>query len=225
MNELSLFTGDGGGLLASMLLGIRCIGAVEYRAHSRRVLTQRQRDGAVPHFPIFSDIRTFDGRPYRGRAGLVSGGFPCQKYSTAPSGRNNAEDLWPEMRRVVADVAPWYVFAENVSEVAIEYAAEDCRAMGYRTQAISLGASDLGGDHIRERHWLLAYADDKSQLRRAINAEMAFSSGFRHGVWQAKPGEPRVANGMARRMERFKSTGNGQIPIVAATALVLLALA
>ncbi|WP_143203186.1 DNA cytosine methyltransferase, partial [Pseudomonas aeruginosa] len=81
MNELSLFTGDGGGLLASMLLGIRCIGAVEYRAHSRRVLTQRQRDGAVPHFPIFSDIRTFDGRPYRGRAGLVSGGFPCQKYS------------------------------------------------------------------------------------------------------------------------------------------------
>ncbi|MDH0287721.1 DNA cytosine methyltransferase [Pseudomonas sp. GD04087] len=224
MNELSLFTGDGGGLLASALLGIRCIGAVEYRSHSRQVLTQRQADEVLPRFPIFSDIRTFNGRPYRGRAGIVSGGFPCQKYSTAASGRNNADDLWPEMRRVVADVAPWYVFAENVSEVAIEYAAEDCRSMGYRTCAISLGASDLGGDHLRERHWLLAYADDKSQLRRAINAEMAFSEGFRHSVWQAEPREPRVVNGLARRMERLKSTGNGQVPIVAATALVLLAL-
>ena len=223
MNELSLFAGVGGGILGTGLLGLRTICAVEYHQHAIDVLKQRQNDGWLPLFPIWDDIATFDGLPWRGRAGLVSGGFPCQAFSSAASGRNNADDLWPEMRRVVADVAPWYVFAENVSKRAIDAAADDLEALGYQTRALSLGASDLGGDHVRRRYWLLAYADDKGQLQRCINAEMAGGAGLRAGVWEAEPSEPGVADGVSARVDRYRATGNGQIPLVAATALRALA--
>lgn len=223
MNELSLFTGVGGGLLGTGLLGLRPICAVENHPHAIAVLKQRQGDGCLPAFPIWDDITTFDGLPWRGRVDLVSGGFPCQAFSSAASGRNNADDLWPEMRRIVADVAPWYVFAENVSKRAIEQAAEDCRAMGYQTRALSLGASDLGGDHVRRRYWLLAYADDKGQLRRAIDAEVGVGARLRPGVWQTEPDESGMADGLSSRVDRYRATGNGQVPIVAAAALHALA--
>lgn len=224
MNELALFAGGGGGILASTLLGIRTICAVEHSASAQRLLVRRQNEGILEPFAIWDDVRTFDGKPWEGVAGIVSGGFPCQAFSTAAAGRNVADNLWPEMARVVADVSPWYVFAENVSWQAIERAAEDCRAMGYRTSAIALGAGDLGGDHVRRRYWLLAYADDKSQLRRAINAEVALGSLLRHGIWQAQPDEPGMADGMADRVDRYTAIGNGQVPVVAAAALCILAL-
>lgn len=223
MNELALFAGAGGGLLASHLLGWRTVCAVELDWHSRCILLQRQNEGHLrPAFPIWDDIRTFDGRPWRGRVDVVSGGFPCQAYSTAAAGKNVADDLWPEMRRVVADVAPRYVFAENVSKTAIDAAGDDLEAMGYETKAISLGAQDMGGDHIRERHWLLAYADDKGKLLCGLDAEVAFSSGFSHSVWSAKPGESRVDDGVADRVERYFATGNGWVPVVAVSALISL---
>lgn len=224
MNELALFAGSGGGLLASFLLGWKTVCAVELDWHSRCVLLQRQNDGLTGSlFPIWDDIRTFDGRPWRGIVDVVSGGFPCQAFSTAAAGNNTADDLWPEMRRIVADVAPRYDFAENVSVKAIDAAADDLEAMGYQTRAVSLSAADLGADHVRERHWLLAYTDDKSELLRNIDAEMAVCEEFQNSVWQAKPWSSRVDDGMAGRVERYKATGNGQVPIVAFTALQILA--
>lgn len=223
MNELALFAGTGGGLLASILLGWRTICAVELDEYCRCVLVQRQNDGLLNPFPIWDDVRTFDGRAWRGIVDVVSGGFPCQAFSTAAAGRNNAVDLWPEMFRVVADVAPRYVFAENVSKTAINQAADDCETLGYETRCISFGAADLGADHIRERHWLLAYADDKSQLLRGVNAEMAVGQGLQDGVWSSIPFDPRVDDGMAHRVERYRATGNGQVPRVAAAAFQLLA--
>lgn len=224
MNELALFAGHGGGLLASMLAGWRTVCAVEFDEYSRCVLAQRQNERHLGHsFPIWDDVRTFDGRAWRGRVDVVSGGFPCQAYSTAAAGRNNADDLWIEMRRVVADVSPRYVFAENTSAKAIDAACDDLETIGYETRAITLSAADMGGDHVRERGWLLAYADDKSKLLRGFDAEMALRSEFQNSVWKSKPVESRMDDGLAYRMERFKGTGNGQVPIVAIAALIFLA--
>lgn len=224
MNELALFAGAGGGLLASHIMGWRTVCAVEMDWYRRCVLVQRQNDGNLrPAFPIWDDVRTFDGRPWRGIVDIISGGFPCQAYSTAASGKNNADDLWPEMRRIVADVAPRYVFAENVSDKAINAAADDLEQMGYQTRALSLSAADLGGDHVRERHWLLAYADDEGELLRRFNAEMAGRKGFQTSVWQTFPDQSRMADGLAHRMERYIATGNGQVPAVAVAAFLELA--
>ena len=215
MNELALFAGDGGGILAAHLLGWQTICAVEYNAFCARRRMQRQNEGHLPPFPIWDDVCTFDGHEWRGAVDIVSGGFPCQAYSTAARGRNCADDLWPEMRRIVADVAPRYVFAENVATRAIDAACEDLEAMGYETRAITLGASDMGGDHLRPRSWLLAYADDKSQLLRGINAEVALRAGIPHRVWESDASGARMADGLAHRVERLRATGNGQVPIVA----------
>jgi len=223
MNELALFSGAGGGLLASHLFGWRTVCAVELDWYCRCVLTQRQNDGHLsPPFPTWDDIRTFDGRPWRGQVDIVTGGFPCQAYSNAAAGNNTADDLWPEMRRVVADVAPRYVFAENVSRVAIDQAADDLEKMGYKTKALPLSAADLGADHIRTRYWLLAHADDKGELLRGLNAEVARVRRVATRVWQGDARGARVPDGMANRMERLATTGNGQVPAVAVAALICL---
>jgi DNA (cytosine-5)-methyltransferase 1 len=223
VNELALFAGAGGGILGGKLLGWRTVCAVEWKPYPASVLVARQNDGSLPAFPIWDDIRTFDGLPWRGVVDVVSGGFPCQAFSTAARGANNAEDLWPEMRRVVADVAPWCVFAENVAERAIDAAADDLETMGYTPKAMALSAKDVGADHIRRRFWLLAYANSHRELLRAKHAEMARLASLQASVWGSHPREPRMADGVAGRMDRIEATGNGQVPLRAAAAFCCLA--
>jgi DNA (cytosine-5)-methyltransferase 1 len=224
MNELALFAGAGGGLLASKILGWRTVAAVEYSPWSAGVLAQRQNDGFLEPFPIWDDVRTFDGSQLRGVVDVVSGGFPCQAFSKAARGRNIAEkNLWPEMLRVVCDVEPRYVFGENVSRKAIDQACDDLEALGYETRAISLSAADVGSDHIRERFWLLAYTDDDGELLRGFDAEAFMRARVSGGVWQTNPTGPRMDDGVANRVERYTATGNGQVPVVAVSALLALA--
>ena len=222
MNELALFAGAGGGILGGKLLGWRTVCAVEWEPYAACVLAARQNDKILTPFPIWDDVQTFDGKPWRGIVDVVSGGFPCQAYSKAAAGKNTSDDLWPEMRRIVADVAPRYVFAENVSRIAINQAADDCESMGYKTKAISLSAKDLGADHIRERFWLLAYSDNDGELLRSINAKARWMQGMETSFWESYTESSRMVDGVAARMDRLKATGNGQIPIVAATAFNLL---
>lgn len=222
MNELALFAGAGGGILGGKLLGWRTVCAVEIDRHRRDCLLARQNDGTLEAFPIWDDINTFDGLQWRGRVDVVSGGFPCQPYSSAARGRNVADDLWPEMRRVVAEVAPRYVFAENVSREAIDAAADDVEQMGYKVRCIALSTADLGADHNRARYWLRAHADNESELRSTIDAEVARLQGICSGVWASEPWGRGMADGMAGRSERYEATGNGQVPIVAASAWRLL---
>jgi DNA (cytosine-5)-methyltransferase 1 len=226
MNELALFAGAGGGILGSKLLGHRIIGYVENNEYCQRVLAQRIKDGILDDAPIFGDIRVFNSEgyaaSYTGMVDVVSGGFPCQPFSSASHGQRVADDMWPEMRRTVAIVQPRFVFAENVQREPIEAAATDLRAMGYDPKAVSLSAADMGADHIRERFWLLAYADDQGELLRRVDAKMGCLPELQSRVWQVPPGNGGMVDGMAARLDRFKATGNGQIPIVAATAFRIL---
>lgn len=214
MNELALFAGAGGGILGGSLLGWRTVCAVEIEPYAASVLVARQNDGILPPFPIWDDIRTFDGKPWRGLVDVVSGGFPCQPFSTAARGRNVAADLWPEMCRVIGQVNPSFVFAENVTQSPIEQAASDLESMGYRCKAIRLGAEELGAPHIRSRCWLFAYADDKGELLRRLNAEMGMRSNVSTSIWEGQPGSGRMVDGVANRVDRFKAIGNGQVPAV-----------
>ena len=218
MRELALFAGYGGGLLASHLLGWETVCAVESNPTAIAALLQRQSDKVLPAFPIWDDVATFDGYEWKGKVDVVSGGFPCQPFSTASRGRRVAVNRWPDMRRIIAEVEPSFVFAENVSQSAIDTAACELESLGYTTKAVALSAADLGADHIRERYWLLAYTYNQSQLLCEINAEMGVCPCFCHRVWSPEPWSARVADGVAGRMERYKATGNGQVPIVAATA-------
>lgn len=220
MNELALFAGAGGGILGGHLLGWRTVCAVEIDCYCALVLVQRQNDGVLPPFPIWDDVRTFDGTAWRGIVGVVSAGFPCQPFSTAARGNNKpSKDLWADAVRVINEVQPSYVFAENVSRLAIDRSGDDLESLGYKTRAISLAASDLGADHIRRRHWLLAYTDDCAEPVRAVHGEeVAVLPELQTRVWSERPTESGVVDGMADGMVRSAATGNGQVPAVAAAA-------
>ena len=164
MNELALFAGAGGGILGGKLLGWRTVCAVEREAYAAQILAQRQNDGALEPFPIWSDVCSFDGRPWRGIVDVVSGGFPCQDISAAGKGAGidgARSGLWREMARIVSEVRPRYVFVENspllVGRGLVRVLA-DLADMGFDAQWCVMGASDVGAPHNRERCWIVANA-------------------------------------------------------------------
>ena len=172
MNELALFAGAGGGLLASHLLGWSTVCAVEIEQYPREVLMQRQRDGMLDQFPIWDDVRTFDGRPWRGLVDVVSGGFPCQDISVAGRGDGLAGErsgLWFEYQRIVEEVRPAFVFAENSPALrtrGLGTIVKGLAELGYDTRWGVLGAWHLGAPHKRDRLWVLA-TDADSERRRS----------------------------------------------------------
>lgn len=226
MNELALFAGAGGGLLGTRLLGWRTVGYVEWDDYCQRVIRQRIIDGILDSAPIFGDIRTFISEgyaaSYTGMVDVITGGFPCQAHSSASHGKRTARDWWPEMLKVVCIIRPTYVFAENVSRTAIATAARDLQQIGYCTRQTALSAANLGADHIRERYWLLAHANSNGKLRRTLDAEVGVMPKFCSSIWEAYSSKSGVDDGMAYRVDRLKAIGNGQVPIVAATAWNLL---
>jgi len=163
MNELALFAGAGGGILGGHLLGWRTVAAVEIEDYPRRVLLQRQADGILPRFPIWDDICTFDGKPWRGKVDVVSGGFPCQDISCAGAGAGidgERSGLWSEMLRVVCEVQPRYVFVENSPMLTIRGLGTVLGGLAearYDAKWCVLGADDVGAPHRRKRIWILAH--------------------------------------------------------------------
>ena len=170
LNELHLFAGVGGGILGGILLGHRPVCAVEIKPYCREILLQRQRDGILPRFPIWDDVRTFDGTPWRGIADVVCGGFPCQDISAAnPNGdglEGERSGLWREMARIVCEVRPRFVFVENSPMLTIRGLGSllgDLAGMGYDAAWCVLGGQDIGATQQRERIWILA-CDDVQRL-------------------------------------------------------------
>jgi DNA (cytosine-5)-methyltransferase 1 len=162
MNELHLFAGAGGGILGGMLCGHTTVCAVEIEPYCRKVLLQRQRDGILPKFPIWDDVRTFDGRPWRGKVDVICGGFPCQDISCAGKGAGiNGErsGLWAEMARVICEIQPKYVFVENSPMLTIRglgVVLGSLASMGYDARWGVLGGRDVGIPVSRERIWIMA---------------------------------------------------------------------
>ena len=173
MNELALFAGSGGGILGGHLLGWRTVCAVERDAYSAQVLAQRQNDGALPTFPIWSDVCSFDGRPWRGLVDVVSGGFPCQDISAAGTGAGidgARSGLWREMARIIGEVRSRKVYLENSPLLVgrgLAVVLGDLAEMGYDAQWCIVSASDCGAPHQRDRCWLVAHDNGAWQPQHA----------------------------------------------------------
>jgi DNA (cytosine-5)-methyltransferase 1 len=162
MHELALFAGAGGGILGGTLLGWRTVCAVEFASFCARRLAQRQNEGNLPSFPIWDDVRTFDGRPWRGIVDVVSGGFPCQDISSAGKGagiEGSRSGLWAEMARIIGEVGPEWVLVENsplLTSRGLGTVLRDLAQMGFDAEWGVLGAVDAGAPHKRERIWIVA---------------------------------------------------------------------
>lgn len=176
MNELALFAGAGGGILGSHLLGWRTVCAVEVEPYRREVLLRRQRDGVLPLFPIWDDVRTFNGTAWRGTVDVVTAGFPCQPFSVAGKrrGADDERNLWPETIRIIREVRPRYALLENVPGLLgsgyFGRILGDLDEAGYDTERDCISAAECGANHRRERLWILAYA---SEIRRESQRDEA----------------------------------------------------
>ena len=193
LNELALFAGAGGGILGGKLRGWRTVCAVEWDAYARDVLVARQNDGCLEAFPIWDDVQTFDGRPWRGRVDVVSGGFPCQDISAAGKGAGidgERSGMWKHMARIIGEVLPRLVFVENSPMLVgrgLGTVLADLAAMGYDARWGIVGAHHAGAPHKRDRIWIVAHTDSAR-----LEEHRALLSGLSFGSSSPKPGEKRI---------------------------------
>jgi DNA (cytosine-5)-methyltransferase 1 len=167
VNELALFAGAGGGILGGHLLGWRTVCAVEWEQYPASVLCARQNDKILPTFPIWDDVQTFDGNPWRGIVDVVSGGFPCQDISAAGGGAGitgERSSMWKHMARIIGEVRPKYCFVENspmLTNRGLGTVLGDLASLGFDAEWGVLSAADVGAKHLRERIWIVAYSNGK----------------------------------------------------------------
>ena len=222
-NELALFAGAGGGILAGELHGWRTICGVEIESLLSRRLIQRQNEGHFQPFPIWDDVCTFDGQSMEKELlTWFREVFLAKPFSTATHGNATAIDPG---RKCFASFGsePEDLFSQRMlSYHLLQGSREIAETLGYKTRVFAFSAKDLGADHIRKRYWLRAYTDVCSKLRSKEHAEASELPQFCPSIWEGKNRECGIPDGLANRMDRLIAIGNGQVPAVAAAAWTIL---
>lgn len=169
---LSLCAGAGGLDLGLHIAepGYRAVGYVERDAYAAAVLVARMADAALDPAPVWDDLASFDGRPWRGAVDLVLAGYPCQPFSVAGRrrGTDDPRHLWPHVARIIDECRPGSVFLENVPNhlnLGYREVREDLEGMGFVVAEGLFSAAEVGAPHRRERLFVLArrLADGEGQ--------------------------------------------------------------
>jgi len=163
MTHGSLFSGIGGFDLAAEWMGWDNLFHCEWNEFGQKVLKHYW-----PNAESFNDITKTDFTKYANKIDIITGGFPCQPYSTAGKrlGKEDDRHLWPEMLRVIREVRPRWVVGENVSGLVnwsgglvFDEVQADLEAQGYEVQPFILPAASVNAPHRRDRVWFVAYSD------------------------------------------------------------------
>lgn len=232
----SLFAGIGGIDLGFERAGVKTVWQVEIEDCPQNVLAKR-----FPQAERFGDVRECGAHNLR-PVDIISGGFPCQPFSLPGKGRGASDNryLWPEMFRIVGEIGPRWVVAENVRgllsvkhERIHDKVCADLEAEGYEVGTFVLPAVAFGLQHKRERVFVVAHANrirrEQGQACTNLFGEapplyegdeawgMLRDYDGRSGrVWQAPElvFEP-VAHGLSEELVRLEACGNAVVPGVA----------
>jgi site-specific DNA-cytosine methylase len=217
---LSLCSGYGG-LDLGIRLAVPCartVCYVEREISACKILAARMSEGSLDAAPIWTDLRSFNGLPWRGRVHCIAAGYPCQPFSHAGK-REGAKDerhLWPHVERIIGEVEPLFVFLENVEghlSLGFREVANSLRKMGYQGEAGIFSAEEVGAPHLRKRLFVLAYS---AGGRRGELWESSGLDGFIDGRGQKVEDSTRPrGNGPARqgsgRRRGIRETGDGVV--------------
>ena len=175
MTHGSLFSGIGGFDLAAEWMGWKNLFHCEWNEFGQKVLKYYW-----PDAELFTDITKSNFTKYANKIDILTGGFPCQPYSSAGKrlGKDDERHLWPEMLRVIREVKPTYIVGENVrgltnwnGGVVFEEVCVDLENCGYEVQPVLLSACAVNAPHRRDRVWFVAYSNGttKEYNRRTDN--------------------------------------------------------
>jgi len=175
MKHISLFSGIGGFDLAAEWAGWTNVASCEIADFGNKVLqyywpqAYHHRDIHTLTGQILNDeIQQRFGADWQTDGTILTGGFPCQPYSTAGKrlGKEDERHLWPEMLRVIREVQPEWIVGENVrglvswsGGLVFEEVWTDLETIGYEVQPFILPAASVNAPHKRERIWFVAYSD------------------------------------------------------------------
>ena len=206
MTHGSLFSGIGGFDLAAEWMGWENVFHCEWNEFGKRVLSHYW-----PNAKRYDDITKTDFTIWRGRVDVLSGGFPCQPYSTAGKrlGKEDERHLWPEMLRAIREIAPRWVVGENVrglvnwnGGMVFDEVQADLEAAGYEVLPFILPACGKDAPHRRERVWFVAYANGPGRQEQHLTTKPS-----------RKKQPARVAmhtNSASKQGEYIRQTGEGQ---------------
>ncbi len=212
MNHASLFSGIGGFDLAAEWAGWNNVFHCEWNPFGQQVLNY--------HFPnsiSYNDITKTDFTVHANKIDILTGGFPCQPYSSAGKrlGKADERHLFPEMLRTIKEVRPRWVIGENVrglvswnGGLVFDEVCADLESEGYEIQPFLIPASGVNAPHQRQRIWFVAFnASNTISFRRGENVRVANG---KSNVFDEN-GEARdFANTFGIRLEHGTETGQIQ---------------
>jgi len=170
----SLFSGIGGFDLAAEWMGWENVFHCEKEPFCQKVLKYY-----FPEAISYEDITTTDFTVHRRQIDILTGGFPCQPYSTAGKRKGKEDDrhLWPEMLRAIREIKPRYIVGENVygivnwnAGLVFNEVQTDLENEGYKVQPVVLPACAVNAPHRRDRVWFVAYNNDRNREKVRFQA-------------------------------------------------------
>ena len=220
----------------------RVLSYVEIEAFAIENLVNKMEAGKLDPALIFTDLKLFPSRIFRDKVELITGGYPCQPFSTsgARAGEEDDRHLWPIIRRKVQDIRPNRCFFENVEghiTLGLSTVLSDLEEDGYDTTWGIFSASEVGGHHQRKRVFILANSREKrgqnwvprsfGQIEERDSSKSDNSSykpdGWeRPSDWSIEPSVCRMVDGCPNRVDRIGMLGNGVVPSTAALAWTIL---
>jgi DNA (cytosine-5)-methyltransferase 1 len=212
VNGLAICSGIGGLELGIKLANAEytCVCHIEREAFPASIMVQRMEEGLVDMAPIWSDIGTFDCRPWDGIVDILSGGFPCQPWSAAGKrkGATDSRWIWDDIARIIRAIRSLrYIFLENVPGIVnggLEYILWTLAESGFDAEWDLFRASDVGAPHKRERWFLLAYSDS---ARFAGNAGSRDQGTGREAVGSTSNGCVELADSGGEGLEERRGFG------------------
>jgi DNA (cytosine-5)-methyltransferase 1 len=184
MRHGSLFSGIGGFDLAAEWMGWENKFHCEWNEFGQKVLHHYW-----PEAECFTDITKSDFKKYYGKIDILTGGFPCQPYSSAGKrkGKDDERHLWPEMLRAIREISPRFVVGENVrgltnwnGGLVFEEVCAELESYGYQVAPVIIPACAVGAPHRRERIWFIAQNTMRSGLLQRESIEKGAE------VWQQR---------------------------------------
>lgn len=210
LTHLSLFTGIGGLDLAAEWAGFKTVGQCEFADFQTKILEKHW-----PEVERWRDIHELRAVEFYSRTGIksggvtvISGGFPCQPHSVAGKRKASGDerDLWPEYRRIVSEIRPAWVVAENVRGLLSSESGRffggilrDFSDMGYDVGWCCYRAADVGAIHPRERVGIIAHSRSERIVEQQIEEFAAKRNETLNGIdKQVKT----IANAYSEQLQR-----------------------